>query len=136
MSNQAQELLARLVHPDTAHIYTEAELDAIEEVDPALAYRLARTQFLTQNRVETTEWPATDIAVDPIAVANALDETRQILSKDGGDIELVAIDGNEVRVRMKGACAGCPNSVLDLRNVVEKIVKARVPGVRAVRNVF
>ena len=48
---------------------------------------------------------------------------------------LVGIVGATVRVRMKGACAGCPNSVLDLRNVVEKVVCA-VPGVGSVVNTF
>ncbi|MGE4530090.1 MAG: NifU family protein [Acidithiobacillus sp.] len=60
---------------------------------------------------------------------------RHILNRDGGDIELVDIIDRDVRVRMKGACAGCPNSVIDLKQVVERIVGA-VAGVVSVSNTF
>ena len=115
--------------------YTEEELDALEETDPDTAYRIARAQALAAR--ERRE-PAPDAATGPpdqAAVERAIEDVRRILQRDGGDIELVDIVGATVRVRMKGACAGCPNSVLDLRNVVEKVVCA-VPGVSSVVNTF
>ncbi len=72
---------------------------------------------------------------DPEAVAEAVHTVRRILMRDGGDIELVDIIQRDVRVRMKGACAGCPNAVIDLKQVVERIVGA-VPGVVSVSNTF
>ena len=43
-------------------------------------------------------------------VQNALEEIRPKIQADGGDIELVAIESGTVKVRLKGACAGCPMS--------------------------
>ncbi len=114
--------------------YTEQELDELESVDPDKAYRIARAQAMAERkrsmRPREVEGPP-----DPERVREAVEDVRQILARDGGDIELVDIQGSIVRVRMKGACVGCPNSVLDLKNVVEKIVTA-VPGVAEVHNVF
>ncbi len=113
--------------------YTEDELDALERTDPDRAYRIARAQAMAQR--QRPQAAAASGPPDPAAVQQAVDGVRHILQRDGGDIELVAIEGGVVRVRMKGACAGCPNSVIDLRNVVEKIVLG-VAGVHAVVNVF
>ncbi len=119
----------------TIRFYTEQELDALEETDPDMAYRIARAQAVIA-RDRTAPAPAGHAGPpDRGAVERAVADVRRILQRDGGDIELVAIEGAVVRVRMKGACAGCPNSVLDLRNVVEKVVCA-VPGVSAVVNSF
>ena len=114
--------------------YTEKELDALEESDPDTAYRIARAQAMAA-RTETISPLVSDQPPDLSAVRDAVEDVRRILQRDGGDIELVDIQGSIVRVRMKGACAGCPNSVLDLRNVVEKVVRG-VPGVSAVVNTF
>lgn len=113
--------------------YTEEELDALEQQDPDRAYRIARAQTLAERgRVHT---PVTSRPPTESAVREAIDDVRHILQRDGGDIELVDIVGSVVRVRMKGACAGCPNSVLDLRNIVEKVMLG-VAGVSAVVNTF
>lgn len=123
--------LRGLLREDPAYRYSEEELDAIEAVDPDLAYRIARAQALAPPVIEPEAGP-----VDPIRVAEALEEARRILMRDGGDIELAGIEGAVVRVRMKGACVGCPRSVLDLRNVVERLLRSRVPAVRQVLNTY
>ncbi len=116
--------------------FTEEELDALEQVDPDRAYRIARAQAMAERSRARTGAPAlTDAPPDAVKVREAVEDVRQILMRDGGDIELVNIQGSTVQVRMKGACAGCPNSVLDLKNVVEKVVLA-VPGVARVENTF
>ncbi len=120
--------------PRAIRFYTEEELDALEMSDPDAAYRIARAQAMAQHS-ERRSAPASNEPPDPAAVREAVDTVRRILARDGGDIDLVAIEDRVVRVRMKGACAGCPNSVLDLRNVVEKVVGA-VPGVQAVVNAY
>jgi len=133
MSENQDKRLEALLHPDPDHFYTEEELDAIEELDPEMALRLDRVQFLA--RQQAAEAPPTG-EVEPEKVAEAVEEARRILAQDGGDIELVEIEDRVVRVRMKGACVGCPNSVLDLKNVVERLVKGKAPGVAEVVNVF
>jgi Fe-S cluster biogenesis protein NfuA len=120
--------------PAPIRFYTEEELDALEAVDPDKAYRIARAQTLAE-RQRPRATAATSGPPDPAKVREALEDVRQILMRDGGDIELVDIQGSIVRVRMKGACVGCPNSVLDLRNVVEKVLSG-VPGVTGVENTF
>lgn len=121
-------------HTQAIRFYTEEELDALEAYDPDGAYRIARAQAMA-TRAETAQPIVSHEPPDARAVQDAVDDVRRILQRDGGDIELVDIQGSVVRVRMKGACAGCPNSVIDLRNVVEKVVRG-VPGVSAVVNTF
>ncbi len=135
MNEDRQARLESLLSADPDHVYSEEELDAIEALDAELALRIDRAQTLAA-RARAAHAPTACGPVDPDEVAAAVEEARRILSRDGGDIELVAIEGTVVRVRMKGACVGCPRSVLDLRNVVERLVKGRVPGVSAVTNVF
>lgn len=115
--------------------YTEAELDELYETDPVEAMRLSRLQHAAQaGKVVAADPHST--ALDMEGVRAAVDEARAILQRDGGDIELVAIEGNVVKVRMKGACVGCPSAPLDLKNVVEKILKARYPDLAKVINTF
>ena len=121
-------------HPATPiRFFTEEELDALERVDPDRAYRIARAQAMAER--SRAQPAASAVPPDAVRVREAVEDVRQILMRDGGDIELVDIRGSTVRVRMKGACVGCPNSVLDLKNVVEKVVLA-VPGVVRVENTF
>ena len=61
-----------------------------------------------------------------------MDEVRPRLQADGGDVELVSIEGGEVRVRLKGACGGCPMAQMTLKQGIEKVLKEKVPGVESV----
>ncbi|HHX01048.1 MAG TPA: NifU family protein [Firmicutes bacterium] len=66
-------------------------------------------------------------------VQKVLDLIRPQIQGDGGDVELVGIDENNVvTVRLKGACVGCPMSQLTLKNGIERILKQQVPEVTAV----
>jgi Fe-S cluster biogenesis protein NfuA len=65
-------------------------------------------------------------------VEAALNEIRPMLQQDGGDVELVDIEGGVVKVRLQGACAGCPMSQMTLRNGIERVLKERIPEVTAV----
>jgi len=69
-------------------------------------------------------------------VENALQKTRASLQRDGGDVELVEVtDDDVVKVRLKGACGGCPMAAMTLKSFIEKLVKTEVPGVKAVESV-
>jgi len=48
------------------------------------------------------------------------------LQKDGGDVELVDVEGNEVKIKLKGHCSACPNSHLTIKNFVEATLKEHV----------
>jgi len=67
-------------------------------------------------------------------VQKVIDLIRPQLQNDGGDVELVSIDeDNVVTVRLTGACVGCPMSQLTLKAGIERILKQQVPEVTAVK---
>jgi Fe-S cluster biogenesis protein NfuA len=70
-------------------------------------------------------------------VEEQLNEIRPRLQADGGDIELVDVDEETgvVKVKLLGACAGCPMSQMTLQMGVERLLKQKVPGVEKVENV-
>lgn len=67
-------------------------------------------------------------------VQKALDKIRPMLQADGGDVELVDIEDGVVKVRLQGACAGCPMSQMTLKNGIEKILKKEIPEVKSVES--
>jgi Fe-S cluster biogenesis protein NfuA len=68
-------------------------------------------------------------------VQKALEEIKPQIQADGGDIELVAIEKDTVKVRLQGACAGCPMAALTLKQGVERFIKAKVPEIKTVEAV-
>lgn len=69
-------------------------------------------------------------------IEQALDKIRPALQRDGGDIELVEVEEDGVvKVRLTGACSGCPMSQMTLKQGVERIVKQMVPEVKLVESV-
>jgi Fe-S cluster biogenesis protein NfuA len=68
-------------------------------------------------------------------VQDALEELRPALQMDGGDVELVGIEGGVVSVRLLGACGGCPMAMMTLVGYVEERLKQRVPEVQQVVSV-
>jgi Fe-S cluster biogenesis protein NfuA len=65
-------------------------------------------------------------------VEKALSKIRPMLERDGGSVELVEVEGTTVKVRLTGACRGCPMSQMTLKAGIEKIVKQEVPQVTEV----
>lgn len=116
--------------------YSDDELDALEESDPERAYELDRAQTLARRHgLQPGQGPeAIGGTVDPHKVQAALEEAAEHLRGDGGGVELVEIRDTTVRVRMVGACSGCPSSTMDLKTIVEQRVKNRVPAVTEVVN--
>jgi Fe-S cluster biogenesis protein NfuA len=68
-------------------------------------------------------------------VQEALDEIRPQIQLDGGDVELVAVEKQTVKVRLVGHCAGCPMAAMTLKNGVEALIKQRVPEIQKVEAV-
>ena len=65
-------------------------------------------------------------------VEELLKEIAVALKRDGGDIELVDIEDNVVKVRLKGSCAGCPFSQMTIKNFVEKELTKSIPEIESV----
>ncbi len=69
-------------------------------------------------------------------VQTALDKIRPNLQADGGDAQLVDVTADGVvKVRLQGACRGCPMSQMTLKRGIEAALKAAVPGVKSVEGV-
>lgn len=69
-------------------------------------------------------------------VEKALDEIRPFLESDGGNISLVSIENNAVKVRLEGACVSCSVNQMTLKAGVETTIKKYVPQIEYVENVF
>jgi len=69
-------------------------------------------------------------------VKEALDKVRPSLQADGGDVELIGVnDKGVVKVRLTGACGGCPMATMTLKRGIEKTLKEEVPGITEVQAV-
>ncbi len=68
-------------------------------------------------------------------IEKAIAKVRPFLQRDGGDIELVDVVDGTVKVRLKGACSGCPMSQMTLKQGVEKTLKEEVPEITKVEAV-
>jgi len=69
------------------------------------------------------------------SVEQALTRIRPMLQRDGGDIELVEVTDGIVKVRLTGACKGCPMSQMTLKQGVERFLMQEVPGLKQVEAV-
>ncbi len=70
-------------------------------------------------------------------IQQVLDKIRPRLQADGGDVELVEVnvDDGVVKVRLTGACGGCPFATMTLKNGIEAVLKKQIPEVKAVQAV-
>lgn len=68
-------------------------------------------------------------------VEKALEEIRPFLISDGGNIKLLSIEDNTVKVQLEGACSGCSVNQMTLKNGVEATIKKYAPEIEEVINV-
>ncbi len=69
-------------------------------------------------------------------VEAVLNKVRPMLQRDGGDVELVEVqDDGVVKVRLTGACSGCPMSTMTLKNAIEETIKNEIPEIKSVEQV-
>lgn len=74
----------------------------------------------------------TTLALTSENVEQVLDEMRPYLMADGGNVELVEIDGPIVRLRLQGACGSCPSSTMTLKMGIERRLREKIPEVAEV----
>ena len=100
----------------------------------------AETSLATE--APTVESAAVEVATDdPRAltipnVERVLDELRPYLMADGGNVEIVEIDGPVVKVRLQGACGSCPSSTMTLKMGIERKLREAIPEVSEVIQVL
>jgi Fe-S cluster biogenesis protein NfuA len=70
--------------------------------------------------------------IDLNVLQAALDYIRPAVQMDGGDLILLGVENGVVNIQMVGACGGCPMSMMTLKAGIERILKAKVPGVISV----
>lgn len=68
-------------------------------------------------------------------VKAVIEEIRPMLQGDGGDIEFLSIEGTVVKVRLRGACSGCPHAAITMKRGVEARIREQVPEITEVINV-
>lgn len=68
-------------------------------------------------------------------VKSVLDKIRPMLQADGGDVELINVEDGVVKVRLQGACAGCPMSQMTLKQGIERLLTQEIPEVQSVESV-
>ena len=68
-------------------------------------------------------------------IQQVIDKLRPMLQADGGDVEFVDVEDGVVKVRLQGACAGCPMSQMTLKNGIERMMKQEIPEVKSVENI-
>jgi Fe-S cluster biogenesis protein NfuA len=69
-------------------------------------------------------------------VEKVLDEMRPYLMADGGNVELVDIEGPVVKLRLQGACGSCPSSAMTLRMGIERRLREFIPEIAEVEQVI
>jgi Fe-S cluster biogenesis protein NfuA len=68
-------------------------------------------------------------------VKKVIEKVRPMLQMDGGDVEYVGMEKDVVKVRLRGACHGCPMSQMTLQHGIEAAIKKQVPSVKKVISV-
>jgi Fe-S cluster biogenesis protein NfuA len=105
---------------------------------------------MTTAETSTSASPATEPVASAVAsaeasdpraltlenVERALDELRPYLMADGGNVEVVEIDGPIVKVRLQGACGSCPSSTMTLKMGIERKLREAIPEVNEVVQVL
>ena len=69
-------------------------------------------------------------------VERVLDDLRPYLMSDGGNVELVEIDGPVVKLKLQGACGSCPSSAMTLRMGIERRLREFIPEIAEVEQVY
>ena len=68
-------------------------------------------------------------------VEKVLNEIRPNLQADGGNVELIDVKDGIVKVKLTGACAGCPMSTMTIKNGIERLLKEKISDVKQVVSV-
>jgi len=79
---------------------------------------------------------AQTLELNPENVETVLDELRPYLMADGGNVELVELEGPVVKLRLQGACGSCPSSAMTLKMGIERKLRDTIPEISEVEQVL
>lgn len=96
----------------------------------------APTDATSSSTFSASSAPADPRALTLDNVERTLDELRPYLMADGGNVEVVEIDGPVVKVRLQGACGSCPSSTMTLKMGIERKLREAIPEVAEVVQVL
>ncbi len=65
-------------------------------------------------------------------VEAALAQIRPALQADGGDVELLDVNEGVVKLRLQGACSGCPMAAITLKQGIERVLREQVPEIKEI----
>jgi Fe-S cluster biogenesis protein NfuA len=68
-------------------------------------------------------------------IQNLINQVRPLLQQDGGDVEFIDFVNGVVKVRLIGACSGCPMSQITLKDGIGKLLKKEIPEIKFVENI-
>ncbi|AFZ52006.1 NifU family protein [Dactylococcopsis salina] len=78
----------------------------------------------------------TKLALTPENVEKVLDDLRPYLMADGGNVDLVEIEGPIVKLKLQGACGSCPSSAMTLKMGIERRLREFIPEIAEVEQVL
>jgi len=78
----------------------------------------------------------TKLALTPENVEKVLDDLRPYLMADGGNVDLVEIEGPIVKLKLQGACGSCPSSAMTLKMGIERRLREFIPEIAEVEQVI
>lgn len=84
------------------------------------------------NKVNGEQTKAAAAVLDRAKVEKVLDKVRPSLQADGGNVELIDVSGDTVKLKLVGHCAGCPMSQMTLKMGIERVLKQELPEVKEV----
>jgi Fe-S cluster biogenesis protein NfuA len=87
------------------------------------------------NLIERFAMSAT-LELNAVNVETVLDELRPYLMADGGNVELVELEGPVVKLRLQGACGSCPSSAMTLKMGIERKLRETIPEISEVEQVL
>lgn len=60
---------------------------------------------------------------------------RPVLQRDGGDVQFIGVEDGVVKVKLVGACHGCPGAQMTLKNVIERVIREEYPDIKGVEGI-
>jgi len=109
-------------------------LSSVQHVSPLMSTYTAAPQQASPEQASPEATDPRALTIDN--VERVLDELRPYLMADGGNVEIVELDGPVVKVRLQGACGSCPSSTMTLKMGIERKLRESIPEVTEVVQVL
>ena len=129
-----------MIGPDFVTVTRDENVSSWEELTPKVAAMIEKylqcekKDPATCAACSSTEAPKSEIEKKIIEILER--DIRPALAQDGGDAVFCGFENGVVKMRLRGACAGCPSATITLKNGIEAYLKEYIPEVKEVVRVF